>query len=589
MIDIKKDCYREENYYNHGLYETYKKDIKKYINEYSPKEYKEIIAKDKRTEIVEIFSSMRANIIKWYPFETGKKILEIGANYGEITSELVKMDNIITSIEFSEEKAICISKRIKQASNLKLILCTKLNELKLEEKYDYIIMVESAEYAKALGFQNMKEMLDYAYALLNENGKILLAVDNRIGTRFLLGGTKEIEEEKFAMYKPYLNKNYKLYGKKDLEEMISKLDGAKYKFYYPVPNYRMTHMIYTDEYLPKVNRYNIYYRDDEEILLNESFFVDELIHNDLFDKCTTSFLIEISKDKLDSTCYVGYSNMRADEKKIITKLSKEQVVKKSYSKASDKHIERVKDNIEKLKELNFVTCEEEKNGKIVSKFVEIETMDRYLENILLNKSAEEFDNELEKWKEYLLQRIPVLEAGQNDVFDKYKMEVSAEQKKGLTILKEGFIDLLFQNVFYNGNEYIVFDQEWFEVGVPFEYLIYRSVKQLYFQCNKLEEKKALQSIYDKYNITPYIEIFDQLEQKYQEEIIDKDILNFYSEKWSRLIGVEDIKFRHNQELGKVYNAKDEMERKLHEAEYELNRLKGKLSYKMFGLFKKKNK
>ena len=99
--------------YNKDIYGDYEKDIKNYIEKYKPEQYEKIIEKDTRTNIVNIFSEMRTNIIKWYPFEPNKKILEIGANYGEITQELVKITPEVSSIEFTKEKIECIKKRIK--------------------------------------------------------------------------------------------------------------------------------------------------------------------------------------------------------------------------------------------------------------------------------------------------------------------------------------------------------------------------------------------------------------------------------------------------------------------------------------------
>ena len=90
MIEIKEKKYTQENYYNKDIYEKYKEDIELYIKGYKQENYSQILKKDKRTNIVNIFSEMRANIIKWYPFKENGELLEIGANYGEVTQGLVK-------------------------------------------------------------------------------------------------------------------------------------------------------------------------------------------------------------------------------------------------------------------------------------------------------------------------------------------------------------------------------------------------------------------------------------------------------------------------------------------------------------------
>ena len=544
--------------YNKDIYGDYEKDIKNYIEKYKPEQYEKIIEKDTRTNIVNIFSEMRTNIIKWYPFEPNKKILEIGANYGEITQELVKITPEVTSIEFTKEKIECIKKRIKE--NVKLILCDNLKQLNLPEKYDYIIIIGTGEYAKKLGFKNLKEMLEWSYMQLSEEGKMLVAIDNKFGVKYLAGSTRNNKEVPFANYKNYVEKDYKLYGKTELENMLKQF--PKYKFYYPVPNYNLTNMIYTDEYLPKRSRYNIYYREDEEILFNETDFMEYAIKNSKFDFFTNSYLIEISKTDTSNVWYVNFSNMRQKQYKIITKITSEKVTKEAYGEQGKKHIENIQKNIEKLQQLGYTTCEKFQDGKILSQFINKPTMDEYLARLLEQDKKEEFIQELDKW---------------------YKN------------LKQGFIDLVFQNVFYDGNEYIVFDQEWYKEEASIEQIMYRSIKSLFFQHNYLKNKITIEELYKKYNITQEkIEQFEKEEIKLQEEIVDPKILKFYSEKWNAITSIEDIKMKYKKQLEQAYlqiqeisNEKDKISEENERLVEEIKKLKNSRFYKWTRFLRRK--
>ena len=525
--------------YNKDIYGEYEQDIKNYIYKYKPTEYEKIIEKDKRTNIVNIFSNMRANIIKWYPFEPNKKILEIGANYGEITQELVKITPEVTSVEFTKEKIECIQKRIK--GNIKLILCENLEQLNLPEKYDYIIIIGTGEYAKKLGFKNLEEMLKWSYEQLAEDGTMLVAVDNKFGVKYLAGSTRNNKEVPFANYKNYVEKDYKMYGKVELENMLKQFPN--YKFYYPVPNYNLTNMIYSDKYLPKRSRYNIYYREDEEILFNETDFMENAIKNSKFDFFTNSYLIEISKTNTSNVLYVNYSNMRKKEYKIITKITSENVTKEAYEEQGKKHIENIQKNIEKLKELGYTTCEQFENGKILSQYIDKPTMDEYLAQLLEKGKKEEFIQELDKW---------------------YKQ------------LKEGFIDLVFQNVFYDGNEYIVFDQEWYEKNAPVEQIMYRSIKSLFFQHSNLKNKIDINQLYEKFNIQGKIEQFEKEENKLQDKIVDEQILKFYSEKWNAMQSIEDIKMKYQKQIENLQSEKQQIQEEKEEILKENKRLENEM-------------
>ncbi len=563
MIKIEEEFYQKENDYNSDIYGDYKEDIKKYINQYKKEEYDKIIKNDKRTNIVTIFSEMRANIIKWYPFDKDKKILEIGANYGEISQELVKRCKEVTAIEFSKEKATCIAKRLEDVNNLKIVICSDLSKLVLKDKYDYISIIGTAEYANVLGFKDLSEMIKWAYGNLTNDGKIIIAIDNKFGVKYLAGSTRNKEEVPFANYKTYVDKSYTLYGKTELENMLKQNEFVNYKFYYPVPNYNLTHLIYTDEYLPKKSRYNIYYREDEEILFNELTLIEDAIKNEKFDFFTNSYLIELAKSKkeISNTCFVNYSNMRKKEYKIITKIAKDGVTKKAYAKEGIPHINQIGKNIERLKELGFNICESKTDKEINSKYIKEFTVDEYLQKLVEQGKLEEFYQELDKWYNFLKGKIKST-TSENTIFGKYKIKITEEQKENLTFLKDGFIDLIFQNVFYNGKEYIVFDQEWYEEPLPLEFIMYRSIKQLFFQYSNLEKKVDKEQLYKKYNIEDYISIFDELDDKWQNQMVDDNILSFYQEKWNRIISIEDIKYRYNQELGKIYAQRDKLQEEI---------------------------
>ena len=546
------------NYYNKDIYENYKEDIKNYFNQYEQQQYNEIMKQDKRTNIAMIFSEMRTNIIKWYKFDSNKKALEIGANYGEITQELVKKVNKVTAIEFDDEKIDCINKRLSNYNNYEIKACEKITDIELQEKYDYIIAIGTAEYAEKIGFRNLEHMLQWMYQQLEEDGTILFTIDNCFGTKYLAGSTRNKEEVPFAEFKSYVNKEYKLYGKKELEKIIQKVGIDNYKFYYPVPNYNLTHLIYTDQYLPQNSKYNLYYREDEEILFYELELIKMARKNEMFSTFTNSYLLEITKkpENQSKICFVNYTNMRKKEYKLETKIATDKVTKKAYRDKENNHIEQISKNIEKLKELGFTVCEKYEDNCISSNFITKPTMDEYLNKLLQQNKVEEFYEELDKWYNFIKVKLRGKHQGET-ILKRYSINTKKEEK--LTILEYGFIDLIFQNVFYDGNEYIVFDQEWYQQGVPLEFIIYRSIQKIFFEHSDIANKVNKEELYEKYNITEYIKEFEELEEKWQQDIIDNEIFQFYSQKWNCIKSIEDIKMEFYKKISALYQEKDELE------------------------------
>ena len=74
--------------------------------------------------------------------------------------------------------------------------------------------------------------------------------------------------------------------------------------------------------------------------------------------------------------------------------------------------------------------------------------------------------------------------------------------------------MIFQNIFYIENEMYFYDQEWYDENVPVEYIIYRTIA--YF-ANAHEYIKT-EELYNKLELSEYINIFEELDAKIQLEI-----------------------------------------------------------------------
>ena len=86
--------------------------------------------------------------------------------------------------------------------------------------------------------------------------------------------------------------------------------------------------------------------------------------------------------------------------------------------------------------------------------------------------------------------------------------------------------MILKNCFIIDGKCVFFDQEWVEENVPMEFLIYRSIMNVEKLRSKIDEYK----IFEKMGIEKYITLFEELDGKITEEIIDKDIFGFFQRK-----------------------------------------------------------
>ena len=92
-------------------------------------------------------------------------------------------------------------------------------------------------------------------------------------------------------------------------------------------------------------------------------------------------------------------------------------------------------------------------------------------------------------------------------------------------MKNGLWDMTFTNCFLMDNQFYFFDQEWNEPNLPVEYILYRSI----IYTITLRRFVSIEKLFDKYNLRPYLGLFEQLDNKIQEEIRDNAIWKFYSQ------------------------------------------------------------
>ena len=91
--------------------------------------------------------------------------------------------------------------------------------------------------------------------------------------------------------------------------------------------------------------------------------------------------------------------------------------------------------------------------------------------------------------------------------------------------------MILKNCFIIDGKCVFFDQEWVEENVPMEFLIYRSIMNVEKLRSKIDEYK----IFEKMGIEKYITLFEELDGKITEKIIDKDIFGFFQRKYTNPI------------------------------------------------------
>lgn len=277
-------------------------ELLKIVQEHTEEEYNSIIAQYNKWPILYHLSHIRGNIIEWLPIKKNESILEIGSGCGAITGVLADKANVVTCIELSKKRSLINAHRNKNKSNIEIIVGNfEEVEKKLDRKYDYITLIGVFEYAEAYisSKKPYEKFLKIIAKHLNKGGKIIIAIENKLGLKYWAGCQEDHVCKYFEGIQNYsTTQGVKTFSKKELEALVKNAGFSEYTFYYPYPDYKLPTTIYSDEYLPKKGELNNNMRnfDNERMVtFDEASVFDTLIKEELFPIYSNSYLMILEK------------------------------------------------------------------------------------------------------------------------------------------------------------------------------------------------------------------------------------------------------------------------------------------------------
>ena len=279
-----------------------------------------------------------------------------------------------------------------------------------------MILLGTLEYANHLfsGINPEYQLLEYAKKHVKAEGKILMAVDNKIGVKNYC----EIQQNK---------KQGQKYNRKQIEKLLEESGLIYSKFYYPLPNWEMPNVIFTDEFLPNQETLarNISFHEKEDILLqseNAMFF--DLLEQDknLFKQFANSYWIECSqKEFLDNQIkFVSFSNMRKQKYAIKTVIQGDKVYKTARNEQAKEQIENMKKNIQLLEKLGFASFDSYQEDVIISQYQKQESFDNTLLKQLKEGKKEEAQQLMTKFFQEIKEKLKGHKTNKN-ILDQYKI------------------------------------------------------------------------------------------------------------------------------------------------------------------------
>ena len=301
QVILDDTLYPGKDLYTDGAIEDEMLEI---ARNYREKQWNGVIAERASWPILYHFSHIRENILSWIPFTGEENVLEIGSGCGAVTGALCKKAKKVTCIELSRKRSQINAWRHRDCDNLKILMGNFQEvEKTLTEKYDYITLIGVFEYGEAY-IQSETPYVDFLKIIsrhLKPDGKIVLAIENRLGLKYWAGCTEDHFGTLFEGLEGYpTTSGVKTFSRKEMSAILKEAGNLKASWYYPFPDYKLPMTIYSDRRLPlkgELNRLETNYDRLRLQLFQESAVYDSLLANDMYPDFANSFLLLIGKEK----------------------------------------------------------------------------------------------------------------------------------------------------------------------------------------------------------------------------------------------------------------------------------------------------
>ena len=475
---------------------------------------------------------LRKNILNWYDFKKDSDVLEIGCGMGAVTSVLCDNCKTVTAVELSKRRATATLLRCREKENLEIIV-GNLNDIQFDKKFDYITLIGVFEYQGCYTESDnpYKDFLVRIKQLLKPDGKLLIAIENQYGLKYWCGALEDhtgIPFDGMNQYK-FTKRGVRTFSKETLNRIIKESGFKNTYFYYPLPDYKLPTVVYSEDYLPQngnMQNLQCYYVPDKSTLVaDEMNMYKDIIDNGVFEFFANSFLVECSdSEDIGKITFATMGSERKEKYRIATRFVENKVVEKIAltNLCRETHLKQITKNEQVLKKYgrNVLESNWHRSGKIVSSFEKKPLLEDKVLEAWEKKDIEQVFNVFDiLYKEILNSSEHV--GWKNNILYTLGAGIVEDELAYGPILRIAYLDMILRNAFVEDGKVCWFDQEWILEDVPAKFVLCRAIAQLYYAYPEFEKFCSMQILLDKYEIKSAYEAFQILEHMFTELIFDE--------------------------------------------------------------------
>ncbi len=245
-------------------------------------------------------SKTRENLLEWYAFDPNGSLLEIGSGCGALTGLFCRKLARVAGIELSRQRSRINAYKNSEFKNAEIYV-GNFEQIRLDEMFDYVTLIGVLEYSASYisGNAPFDAMLQKAGERLRAGGKLILAIENKMGLKYWAGAAEDHTGKAYDGISDYAGiSRVRTFTRGELVSMLDRNGYHSHAFYYPMPDYKLPFCIYSDCYLPKegeLRAMQYAYAGSNYEMFDENAAADMICRENLFPYFANSYLVITEK------------------------------------------------------------------------------------------------------------------------------------------------------------------------------------------------------------------------------------------------------------------------------------------------------
>ena len=228
------------------------------------------------------------------------RVLELGGGMGAITPWLATNFKSVDVIEGSYQRAKALRLRTKNTENVRVFVGDIENAEFPEDNYDLITLIGVLEYIpfyskNASPLASCIQFLQRVGKHLKEDGILIIAIENKLGAKYLSGCTEDHNGQLFSGIMGYPEKSPITFSRNELEELIKQSGFENFQFYHVFPDYKLPQLFFREDSKVYQTSSAIFtkglfadYSGKREFFFMEQLFIDTLYQAKLINNFSNS-------------------------------------------------------------------------------------------------------------------------------------------------------------------------------------------------------------------------------------------------------------------------------------------------------------